>query len=151
MPREAVFLDRDGTLIDEVHYVPLEQVRAGSARQRQTSGPRWNELGVDGGGRDESAAVAPGRGSFTECRASDEVTPSVARLLDERRRAGGRRAPLCRTTHRRPCEIYRVVRVPSQHEAGMLSRMDRATSTGSTCRQVVDDRGQAVRRRCRAA
>jgi D-glycero-D-manno-heptose 1,7-bisphosphate phosphatase len=80
MPREAVFLDRDGTLIEEVHYLSSpEQVRLipGAAEAVR----RVNEAGVLVVVVTNQAGVA--RGYFPESRVA-EVHAHLSALLAER-------------------------------------------------------------------
>lgn len=79
MPREAVFLDRDGTLIEEVNYLAHpDQVRLipGAADAVR----RWNERGVLVVVVTNQAGVA--RGYFPESRVT-EVHGRLAALLSE--------------------------------------------------------------------
>lgn len=79
MPRDAVFLDRDGTLIEEVHYLARpEQVRLipGAAEAVR----RLNHLGVLVVVVTNQAGVA--RGYFPESRVA-EVHAHLAMLLAE--------------------------------------------------------------------
>ena len=79
MPREAVFLDRDGTLIEEVHYLAAaEQVRLlpGAADAVR----RLNEAGVLVVVVTNQAGVA--RGYFPESRVA-EVHERLSTLLAE--------------------------------------------------------------------
>ena len=79
MPREAVFLDRDGTLIEEVHYLSApEQVRLipGAADAVR----RLNEAGVLVVVVTNQAGVA--RGYFPESRIAD-VHAHLSALLAE--------------------------------------------------------------------
>lgn len=80
MPREAVFLDRDGTIIEEVHYLSSpEQVRLipGAADAVR----RFNNAGVLVVVVTNQAGVA--RGYFPESRVS-EVHAHLSALLAER-------------------------------------------------------------------
>jgi D-glycero-D-manno-heptose 1,7-bisphosphate phosphatase len=80
MPREAVFLDRDGTLIEEVHYLAVpEQVRLISGAAEAVR--KLNDVGMLVVVVTNQAGVA--RGYFPESNVA-EVHAQLSSLLAER-------------------------------------------------------------------